>query len=161
MKTWRDYASCLGQDARMFLLPEDNGIMMSEALEIRKVLEAGVEVCRGCPVVGPCWADSDEVDRNVTVRGGELPSGLTPLLQAAESRTYPHDDSGLEEAYNALPVVTDLETCEKGHKVHYTPEELRSLSSDKRKRVGADSNGRCRSCKMTIRKRYTRNRSKS
>lgn len=174
MKTWRSEAACLGQAAELFELPDVDDPSEDEISVIRKNLLAGVEICNGCPVVGPCGADADGFDKMNTVRAGILPSGLEtiglgPIVAEVRPKREPkkpspkkkraafvsETDPWILEQISLLPDSSHGDFCDYRHPVSSSAIASSGLSKDSRSRLGVDELGRCRRCKMRISKART------
>jgi hypothetical protein len=97
---WRDEAACKGMDTELFELDED--LQREESQQ--ELIAWGLQICSGCPVRAACKADSDQLDRYWTTRGGQPPEGLfeDAVLPVVSFR-------------KRKPASKSSGTCSKGH----------------------------------------------
>lgn len=80
---WRDEASCQGLPTELFELGDPELITDDDQHDL---IAQGLKVCTGCPVRAACLANSSELDRHWTTRGGQPPEGLFPKGERARPR---------------------------------------------------------------------------
>lgn len=110
---WQDDAACQGQDTELFEIELPYGQLSEEAREDQEELISwGLAICTGCPVRASCLANSSELDRYWTTRGGQPPEGLFP---DSKMPAYPLKQYRFGFASGAGKVKELAKTCKRDH----------------------------------------------
>lgn len=110
---WRDDASCVGLDTRMFELTDEPKYLSESGEEAQQErIAEGLKICVGCPVKLKCDRSATELDKYWTTRGGRPPEGLFGDVEPPKYQSPV--TSGF--ARTSTPAPRKLkEKCNKGH----------------------------------------------
>lgn len=111
---WRDDASCYELPTELFELGDPDEITDDDQQDL---IAQGLKVCAGCPVRAACRANSSELDRYWTTRGGQPPEGLFP--EAKEPKyAVPRAANGFKPGQG--PKRAPKKYCKRGHDDWFT-----------------------------------------
>lgn len=108
---WKDEASCLTHNPNLFELGDPDEITEEDQQDL---IAQGLKICADCPVRQSCKANSSELDRYWTTRGGQPPEGLFPDSKQPGYVLFPNGRGGGFLPGDG-PRREPLKFCKRGH----------------------------------------------